>query len=182
MLDCAWPDGLSVPIIRLNGLIVSWWCPRRLMGLYERLSKARDGPRVNLDMVTIEREIVSIFSIINFGVWRPSQTLWTNQFAQLIISQVHKFIYNHSKSTIQNTIDYFGQEKIFGKSPKLGLSGPLRRTVRDTRVSLGQNQYKNISLHYGPSDEKASTVRDQARTVRPQARTVRSAQNRKTRR
>jgi hypothetical protein len=48
-----------------------------------------------------QREIVSIFPIIDFGVWRPSQTLWTNQFAQLIISQVHKFIYNHSKSTVQ---------------------------------------------------------------------------------
>jgi hypothetical protein len=31
--------------------------------------------------VTIEREIVSIFPIIDFGVWRPSQTLWTSQFA-----------------------------------------------------------------------------------------------------
>jgi hypothetical protein len=28
-----------------------------------------------------EREIVSIFPIIDFGVSRPSQTLWTNQFA-----------------------------------------------------------------------------------------------------
>jgi hypothetical protein len=63
----------------------------------------------------IEREIVSIFAIIDFGVWRPSQTLWTNQFAQLIISQVHKFIYNYSKSTVRNTVDYSGQEKLFGK-------------------------------------------------------------------
>jgi hypothetical protein len=28
----------------------------------------------------LEREIVSTFPIIDFGVWRPSQTLWTNQF------------------------------------------------------------------------------------------------------
>jgi hypothetical protein len=41
--------------------------------------------------------------------------LWTNQFAQLIISQVHKFIYNYSKSTVRNTVDYSGQEKLFGK-------------------------------------------------------------------
>jgi hypothetical protein len=33
-----------------------------------------------------------------------------------IISQVHKFIYNYSKSTIQNTVDYSGQEKLFGKT------------------------------------------------------------------
>jgi hypothetical protein len=57
--------------------------------------------------------------------------------------------------------------------------GPLRRTVRDTRMTLGQNQCKITSLHYRPSDGKASTVQDQARTVRPQARTVWSAQNRK---
>jgi hypothetical protein len=62
----------------------------------------------------IEREIVSTFPIIDFGVWRPSQTLWTNQFAQLIISQVHKFIYNYSKSTVRNTVDYSGQEKLEG--------------------------------------------------------------------
>jgi hypothetical protein len=34
----------------------------------------------------------------------------------LIISQVHKFIYNYSKSTVQNTVDYSGQEKLFGKT------------------------------------------------------------------
>jgi hypothetical protein len=27
----------------------------------------------------------------------------------LIISQVHKFIYNYSKSTVWNTVDYSGQ-------------------------------------------------------------------------
>jgi hypothetical protein len=112
-----------------------------------------------------EREIVSIFPIIDFGVWRPSQTLWTNQFAQLIISQVHKFIYNHSKLTVRNTVYYFGQEKLFGKTPTRGPSGPLWRTVRDTEVSLGQEHFKNTSLHYGPSDGEASTVRNQARTV-----------------
>jgi hypothetical protein len=54
------------------------------------------------------------------------------------------------KSTVRNTVDYSGQEKLFGKSPKRGPSGPLRRTVRDTRVSLGQNQCKNTSLHRSP--------------------------------
>jgi hypothetical protein len=103
-----------------------------------------------------------------------------NQLAQLIISQVHKFIYNHSKSTVRNIIDYSGQEKLFGKTPKRGPSGPLRRTVRDTKVTLGQEHCINASLHYGPSDAKASTVRDQERTVRPQVRIVRSAQNQKT--
>jgi hypothetical protein len=80
---------------------------------------------------------------------------------------VHKFIYNYSKSTVWNTIDYSGQEKLFGKTPKRGPSGPLRRTVRDTRVTLGQEHCKNTRLHYEPSDGEASTVRDQARTVRP---------------
>jgi hypothetical protein len=46
------------------------------------------------------------------------------------------------KSTVRNTVDYSGQEKLFGKSPKRGPSGPLRRTARNTRVSLGQNQCK----------------------------------------
>jgi hypothetical protein len=86
------------------------------------------------------------------------------------------------KSIVRNTVDYSGHEKLFGKSPKRGPFGPLRRTVRDTRVSLGQNQCKNTSLHYGPSDGKTSTVRGQARTVQPQARTVRSVKNQKTRR
>jgi hypothetical protein len=61
----------------------------------------------------IEREIFSTFHIIDFGVWWPSQTLWTNQFVQLIISQLHKFIYNYSESTVRNTVDYSGQEKLF---------------------------------------------------------------------
>jgi hypothetical protein len=130
----------------------------------------------------IEREIVSIFPIIDFGVWRPSQTLWTDQFAQLIISQVHKFIYNYSKSTVQNTVDYSGQEKLFGKTPTCGPSRPLRRTARGTKVTLKQGHCKNTSLHYGPSDGEASTIQDQARTVRPQAQTVRSMKTRKTRR
>jgi hypothetical protein len=59
------------------------------------------------------------------------------------------------------------------KQTKRGPSGPLRRTVRTTRVTLGQDQCKNLSLHYGPSEGKERTVWDLARTVRPQARTVR---------
>jgi hypothetical protein len=90
----------------------------------------------------IEREIVSIFPIIDFGVWRPSQTLRTNQFAQLIISQVHKFIYNYSKSIVRNTVDYSGQKKLFGKTPKRGSSGPLRRTARDTKWPSDRNTPK----------------------------------------
>jgi hypothetical protein len=41
------------------------------------------------------------------------------------------------------TIDFSGHEKCFGNSPECGLSGPLRRTVRDTRVFLGQEHCKN---------------------------------------
>jgi hypothetical protein len=83
----------------------------------------------------------------------------------LIISQVHKFIYNHSKSTVRNTVDYSGQEKLFGKTSTRGPSGPLRRTIRDTKVSLGQEHCINASQHYGLSDGEASAVRDQARIV-----------------
>ena len=94
-----------------------------------------------------------------------------------------RFIYNYTKSTVRNTVDYSGQEKLFGKKQaKRGPSGPLRRTVRDTRMTLGQNQCKNTSFHYRLSGGKAKTVRALARTVRPQARTVRSVRNRKTRR
>jgi hypothetical protein len=77
-----------------------------------------------------------------------------------------RFIYNYTKSTVRNIVDYSAQEKIFGKTGQA-------RTVRNTRMTLGQNQCKNPSLHYGPSGGKARTVRDLARTVRPQARTVR---------
>ena len=79
---------------------------------------------------------------------------------------MHKFIYNYSKSTVWNIVDYSGQEKLFGKTPNRGPSEPLRRTVRDIRVTIGQEHCKNTSLHYESSDGKASTVRDQARTVR----------------
>jgi hypothetical protein len=50
---------------------------------------------------------------------------------------VHKFIYNYSKSTVWNTVDYFGQEKLFENSPMRRLSRPFRRTVCDTKVCLG---------------------------------------------
>jgi hypothetical protein len=82
----------------------------------------------------------------------------------------------HHRSIVQGVS---GQEKLFGKTPKRGPSGPLWRTVRDTRVTLGQEHCVNTRLHYGPSDGEASTVRDQARTVWPQARTVRSVKNQK---
>jgi hypothetical protein len=35
---------------------------------------------------------------------------------------VHKFINNYSKLTIQNTIDYSGHEKLFGKTPVWALA------------------------------------------------------------
>jgi hypothetical protein len=85
-------------------------------------------------------------------------------------------------TAVRNTVDYSGHEKLFGKTPTCGPSGPLRRTVRDIRVTLGQEHCINASQHCGLSDGEASTVRDQARTIRPQARTVRSVKNRKTRR
>jgi hypothetical protein len=58
---------------------------------------------------------------------------------------MHKFIYNYSKSTVRNTVDYFGQEKFFWITPMRRPSGPLWRTIHDTRVSLGQEHCKNTS-------------------------------------
>ena len=77
-----------------------------------------------------------------------------------------RFIYNYTKSTVRNTVDYSGQEKLFGKTGQA-------RTVRDIGIPLGQNHCKNTSIHYGLSGGKAKTTRALARTVRPQARTVR---------
>jgi hypothetical protein len=92
---------------------------------------------------------------------------------------VHKFIYIKSKSTVRNTVDYSGQEKPFGNSPMRGPFGPLRQTVRGTRVSLGQEHCKNTCKHYRLSEGEANTIWDEARTVRPQARTVRTLKNQK---
>jgi hypothetical protein len=44
------------------------------------------------------------------------------------------------------------------KQAKRGPSGPLRRTVRDTGIPLGQNQCKNTSFYYRLSGEKGRTV------------------------
>jgi hypothetical protein len=46
---------------------------------------------------------------------------------------VHKFIYNYSKSTVWNTVDYFGQEKLFGKTD-------LARTVRALAADRPRHQ------------------------------------------
>jgi hypothetical protein len=43
---------------------------------------------------------------------------------RLIICQADKFIYNNSKSVVRNTIDYFGQEKLFGKHLCTDRPGP----------------------------------------------------------
>jgi hypothetical protein len=51
----------------------------------------------------------------------------------LIISQVHKFIYNYSKSTVRNTVDYSGQEKLFGKTDQT-------RTVRALAADRPRHQ------------------------------------------
>jgi hypothetical protein len=90
-----------------------------------------------------------------------------------------KFIYINSKSIVRNTVDYSEQEKLLGNSPVRGPSRPLRRTIRDTRVTLGQEHCKNKYLHCGLSEGEASTVRDQAQTNRPQARTVRPLRKQK---
>jgi hypothetical protein len=64
-------------------------------------------------------------------------------------------------------------------SVKMQTSYHSNSTIRNTKVSLGQEHCINASQHYGLSDGEASTVRDQAWTVRPQARTVRSVKTRK---
>jgi hypothetical protein len=92
---------------------------------------------------------------------------------------VHKFIYINSKSTIRNTVDYFGQEKLFGKFTYArtvrALSADRPRHQGDPRTGTMQNSH----LYYGLSKAEESTVRDQARTVRPQAWSARSLKNQK---
>jgi hypothetical protein len=39
------------------------------------------------------------------------------------------------------------KRSFLGKQAKRGPFGPLRRTVRDTRMTLGQNHCKNTTLH-----------------------------------
>ena len=85
---------------------------------------------------------------------------------------MHKSIYINSKSTVQNTADYSGQEKLFGKCT-------YTRTVRALPADRPRHQgepwtgtLQKQCLHYGLSDGEASIALDQARTVRPQARTV----------
>jgi hypothetical protein len=93
----------------------------------------------------IEREMASNISYKSILVFDDHHKLYilTSLF-KVIIPQVHKFIYNYTKSTVRNTIDYSGQEKMFGKTPMCGPSGPLRWTVRDIRVFHGQEHCKNI--------------------------------------
>jgi hypothetical protein len=66
------------------------------------------------------------------------------------------------------------------KQTKRGPSDPLRRTIRDTQMTLGQNQSKKTQVYTTDRPtEKQAPSEDQARTVRPQTRTVRSVKNRK---
>jgi hypothetical protein len=97
------------------------------------------------NVVTGEREMASNISYKSILVFDDHHKLYglTSLF-KVIIPQVHKFIYNYTKSTIWNTIDYSGQENIIGKTPMCGPSRPLRRTVHDIRVFHGQEHYKNI--------------------------------------
>jgi hypothetical protein len=69
-----------------------------------------------------------------------------------------KFIYINSKSTIRNTIDYFGQENLFGNSPVRALPADRLRNLGVPRTGNVQN----FDLHSGLSEAEESTVRDQA--------------------
>jgi hypothetical protein len=77
-----------------------------------------------------------------------------------------RFIYNYTKLTVRNTVDYSGQEKLFGKS---GQARTVRAFAADRPRHLNnprtEPRQKHVSL--------LRTVRDHARTVRAQARTVR---------
>jgi hypothetical protein len=112
----------------------------------------------------------SIWDIVEFGAQVPS--VGTKNMIGMRSLKSGTLI---PKQPLYSSPLYSGQEKLFGKTPTRGPSGPLRRTIRGTKVTLGQEHCKNTSLHYGPCDGEASTVR-------PQARTVRSMKTRKTRR
>jgi hypothetical protein len=62
----------------------------------------------------------------------------------------------NSKSTVQNTVDYSGEEKLFVNSLVSGPSRPFRRTVRDTRESLGQELCKSrVYIADCPKEKRA---------------------------
>jgi hypothetical protein len=69
-----------------------------------------------------------------------------------------RFIYIYTKSTVRNTIDYSGHEKLFGKTGQArtvrALAADRPRHEDDTRTEPMQNP----SLHYGPSGGKERTV------------------------
>jgi hypothetical protein len=94
-------------------------------------------------MGEIEREMtLTIFYKSIFMLDDHHKSYGLTSLPSLIISQVHKFIYINSKSTAWNTVDYSGHEKPFGNSPVRGPFGPFWRTVRNTKVSLGQKLCK----------------------------------------
>jgi hypothetical protein len=77
-----------------------------------------------------------------------------------------RFIYNYTKSTVRNTVDYSEQEKLFGKTGHA-------RSVRALGADRPQHQDDPRTEPMQKSESALWTVRDRARTVRAQARTVR---------
>jgi hypothetical protein len=67
---------------------------------------------------------------------------------------MHKFIYIKSKSIVQNTVDYSGQEMFLEIIPMRGPSRPFQRTVRDTKVCLRQELCKTHIYTADCSKEK----------------------------
>jgi hypothetical protein len=66
-----------------------------------------------------------------------------------MIYRCQRFIYNYTKSTVRNTVDYSGQEKLFGKTDKA-------RTVRALTADRPQHQ---DNLRAEPMQKYKSTLR-----------------------
>jgi hypothetical protein len=78
-----------------------------------------------------------------------------------------RFIYNYTKSTVRNTVDYSGQEKLFGKTGQ----------VRTVRASAADRPRHQDTLRTEPMQKYKSQLRTVRRKSkdRPSPRTDRPA-------
>ena len=80
----------------------------------------------------------------------PTQTIGLTSFAlDYMFYRCQRFIYNHTKSTVRNTVDYSGQEKLFGKTNQV-------RTVRALAADRPRHQSEPRT---GTLHKRKSTLR-----------------------
>jgi hypothetical protein len=75
----------------------------------------------------------------------PNTNNWTNWFAlDYMFYRCQRFIYNYTKSTVRNTIDYSGQENLFGKS---GQARTVRAFAADRPRHLNNPRTEPMQKH-----------------------------------